>query len=610
MPSIVSTRARSNLLAITRTSGREALARVGKCACTDSKDVVAVLTKIGMPHAAKMHEKGELPWNATDWLRHAREEDERLFPLLLSVADTLPGQSRIALQNEVAALKSDHVRYIYPRVMRGELPPEDVMVIHGGREDALVRRYTKQLLRIAKKAPIYRSTFVGRDQDSETNSDVKTGQIFAFLTTETPWNLDTHGQKFFDPWITQNAERGWHTPNGREYLVNVATNGASRVDAMQAKIDGPAGDNNNIVGIELLKLVGETLKQRIDAEAFKTRASVFRGWDYMAAASGNFWVQVAGKALQWAYEHGFDPTKLGASAKGNALVSSYVSTILNLWGDSIEKAIPYPWHAFEALPLNVTKLKSTIAITANKNGTADDSAGLSDLKDGISDVISDIKADTESLERLSYIQNSLQWNLRKFEALPSTAQQFGKAWWILLISKLGNPVVARMFAAMHGNEWGAWDFSSDEQVMAVATPIAIEFGIPVRALAIELWNRSPGWSGKPHWLDNAQSKSGLEGFQGGDEWTPRNATQVQWCALAHDAFVIARAMRDGNAIPENVSTYVIVDPVSEQNATISKLPLILGAIGSFGLFVTSASTLAIAAPLVVGAAATYVLSRE
>jgi hypothetical protein len=159
----IQTRPRNDVLA--RVRGRESVvvSRVG-CGCGAAPRAAEVLEYIGMPHAAAMHARGGAPWTAEDWRVHAKEEDDVLFPLLRDVAVGLPGQSRAALEAEVASLQKEHVDVVYPAVAAGGVPEERFARVHGAREDALVVRFASALRAEARKRGVAR---VGRGEARE-----------------------------------------------------------------------------------------------------------------------------------------------------------------------------------------------------------------------------------------------------------------------------------------------------------------------------------------------------------------------------------------------------------------------------------------------------------
>jgi hypothetical protein len=116
-----------------------------------------VLLELGAPTAADMHALGEGiggVWSLADWYTHIREEETKLFPVLLHVADTLHDQEANQLRDTVMKLVADHtfVRVNYLDI--GNLPPPALAVPHGHMEDELIARYTDQIRRFrASQAP-------------------------------------------------------------------------------------------------------------------------------------------------------------------------------------------------------------------------------------------------------------------------------------------------------------------------------------------------------------------------------------------------------------------------------------------------------------------------
>lgn len=386
------------------------------------------------------------------------------------------------------------------------------------------------------------------------------------------FNLDTHGvaNKFLDPWMVQNVGASWLTwPKGREYLDGVPSNGLARVDAMLAKVAGPAGDRE-VFGTDALAVLGEVLRQRIDAEALQTRAAVWQYWDRIASTAGaNFWVYLAAQGMKFLTSR-FDLSAYGASAKAKALASGNVGLILESFGDNVTSGMAYPWHALDLLymidvhRLNESLTKMTKAQTdAAKTGSpapAPDSpgkvgaeatasastltVGFSEFIDTASQIAEEVSSDKAAIARLDLVAQVLTSNRKKNASLAPNLQAASSAWMALCVSRLRDPGVRRVWNAMHGDEWGANGLASDEQVLAVAAPIALDFGLPLRDFAARLWEESPGWSGFPAALDNTGFlSSGAWGAgSGGSDSTPTNAAQVQFAVLAARGFAIAKDM--------------------------------------------------------------------
>lgn len=363
------------------------------------------------------------------------------------------------------------------------------------------------------------------------------------------WDLDLRGRsKFEDPWISQGrASSG--APAGREYLAGLPQSGAVRVDAILQKVAGPDGDR--IVPMEVeLRAVGEVIRQRIDADALKLRETAWRGWDYLLEKTGgskNIYAAAIIEGMKWITTQ-FDLGNYGASAKAKAMASGSVETALAQMATSIDEGVPYPWHAFEITPLNLQKLRDTI--TKTKDSQAD-------FSKGIAEVVSDAGTSSEAINLLdtaarSLLCNNQRWFGNKTHSgapadegrLPVEVRDVAIGWWSMLLAGLSNAQVVRAFRALHGDAWGAMNLASDEQVVMVAAVVANAYGVPLRELAVKLWEESSGWSAEAALL----AQVGCLGL-GDYGKTPTNATQVQWWQLARNAVTLASAMKGYGTAP-------------------------------------------------------------
>ncbi len=137
---------RKTILADAKLGRSNALISTSGCPCAESAFVANVLKNIGMPYAAGMHAKKNGDWTSEDWDLHAKEEDDKLFPLLMRVAEHLNDKEKIYLISEVDSLLREHELYVYPYIAKGENPPEVEILRHGAKEDLLVKKYANQLL--------------------------------------------------------------------------------------------------------------------------------------------------------------------------------------------------------------------------------------------------------------------------------------------------------------------------------------------------------------------------------------------------------------------------------------------------------------------------------
>jgi hypothetical protein len=137
---------RKTFLADAKIGRGNLITNTGGCSCAESAYVSNILKNIGMPYAAGMHAKKNGDWSSNDLYLHAKEEDEKLFPLLRKVATYLEDKEKVYLLSEVDELEREHYDFVYPAVEKNIDPPEVPFQRHGSKEDLLIRKYAHQLL--------------------------------------------------------------------------------------------------------------------------------------------------------------------------------------------------------------------------------------------------------------------------------------------------------------------------------------------------------------------------------------------------------------------------------------------------------------------------------
>lgn len=98
------------------------------------------------------------------------------------------------------------------------------------------------------------------------------------------------------------------------------------------------------------------------------------------------------------------------------------------------------------------------------------------------------------------------------------------AWMAVLAKYSRNDEVRRVIM---NTSWNPQGFAGDSQVLIVAMPIAMLYGFDVHDFAVDLWNKSKGWS----------SRMDLTHVY--DDGTVMDAGLVQWIVLTQDAFDLA-----------------------------------------------------------------------
>lgn len=188
-----------------------------------------------------------------------------------------------------------------------------------------------------------------------------------------------------------------------------------------------------------------------------------------------------------------------------------VEEISKLAQTAVDEAVVVPWHALD-----------TFDLTACAEDRSLSAEGYDDTYD------------QHSLR--SVFTKNLQFSRSGSLGLTPNDRSMMQRWWGLAQLYMSDPRVLEVFENL-GFDASGGVLASDEQVMLVAAPVAVAYGMDVDTLARDLWNRSGGWrSGKSSWA----MQSGL----GPDECRgklPINAWWVQWAVLAEDAFALAEA---------------------------------------------------------------------
>ena len=144
--------------------------------------------------------------------------------------------------------------------------------------------------------------------------------------------------------------------------------------------------------------------------------------------------------------------------------------------------------------------------------------------------------------RFEEIAMSLMRQLRDMRCLSHDLRSELKRWWALVHLHMADDRVSHVFQR---TEYALW--ASDEQVLQIAVPIAVAYGLPVHDFAVRLYNASGGWASEPAQLfsdipSGSPSAGGTEDMLLQCGGTPTNANVVQYAVLARDAFKLAEAM--------------------------------------------------------------------
>jgi len=116
----------------------------------------------------------------------------------------------------------------------------------------------------------------------------------------------------------------------------------------------------------------------------------------------------------------------------------------------------------------------------------------------------------------------------KWELLPIPEARAVQAWWSLAIWHSQEPEVVAYLKAFPSSFGTGNSLGTDEQVMLAAAPLAAEYGIPIRELAIRIYKATPAWDRRPelYQLDPTIR-------------VPANVYQINTANLAQTGFRIA-----------------------------------------------------------------------
>lgn len=150
--------------------------------------------------------------------------------------------------------------------------------------------------------------------------------------------------------------------------------------------------------------------------------------------------------------------------------------------------------------------------------------------------------------------NIFSYNLEFGMRLDAQVRRQMQKWWTVALVQMSDPRVLKVFEKL-GFDAAGGVVASDEQVVLVAAPIAVAYGLDVYRLARALWDASPGYRGavsslRPmaltmdNKINTAACNVDPNTFYCG---MPQNAWWVQWGVLAEAAFRIAEDMKTAGA---------------------------------------------------------------
>ena len=411
----------------------------------------------------------------------------------------------------------------------------------------------------------------------------------------------TSGPPTYRPYSIYSTSRAddFSIPNplGYEYLGLVVNEANSRVSAMEAKIAAHAGDASTFVDqiaanskTALIALAQQAMAAAktpaqiatLAAAAKTTTTDVSQQINAIGlslaqsdAASAAFSVSdlLAGPLLRAAVTASAQgiaaaATSAGAHPTGSKVFadSSYVAAAIPIIGPLAALTLKSIGNFLGARSdKNVEMCNSFVSDTLHKAYQDFVDAGLPFplLADTVFDPTCNIPSYfaaekwVESGSQRALV-SLLQTQYTAWKAMPATALQSVIRWWYLTLVLMSDPRMQACFRAM-GKDAEGGNIASDEQVMMVATPLAIAYGLDMKGFRRILWDKAQGWKSRADllagdgWSRNLYKAADCSGgpfahacppdeLVGTEHYctgAPRNAYLVQWVALCDAAFPLA-----------------------------------------------------------------------
>lgn len=495
--------------------------------------VAEILNWLGAPTAAAMHAKGEGygSWSIEDWYAHIREEETKVFSVLLRVADELRGDDGDFLRNAVMKLVADHTAVRNDFLAKGNLPPSEVAIPHGQMEDQILIMHGDQIRRLGTPGP--KASGPARLAPARVG-DVKyeivykaptmmesvpqTSEVMSPEAFKVKFGMGdvSEGRKFFDPWFDRDAKAGlpWNPLDwfDAKIVSDVPAIGYARIDAMMAEIDdrafrmsekkirrvnyNAAGyallTGSQSIGIELARTAKGYLEMEADARSSQRSRMVTIG-TIAGALVGIPFGPMLGEKSDWMDRNVTDPLikDLGGEAGHSDWIVDDYGNINVCFTEMLTKLVVPPFGgtlnfgSFEWEEWQNTRFQRQIM------------CGYRD-----------------------------KWNL-----IPDPELEPVKAWFVVFTKYSTDADVDRIFM---NTGWNAQGLAGDSQVLLVAAPIARLYGFNLRAFAAELWEKSKGWAARRD-LTHAW-----------DDGTIDNAGIVQWIVLCKDVFDLATEWKNAH----------------------------------------------------------------
>lgn len=494
------------------------------CACADDAKVKSILLELGLYKVANMHSRSQdkdYVETPNDWLLHAKEEDDKLFPMLMTISMSkkmVPEEKeRLRLADYVMNLKKEHDMYIYPYVSKGELPPEEKMVEHAKKENYIIKKFQHQLLLLNGKNKTSVGKFYTTDVehpfadvggiDLTENASFSVSPVAKIMFGITVGGAALAlGAPIFVAAIpllvagtsialTKNQKPGFITSvNSLEVSIwesntNIPSDklnnrGQKFIDPYA--IDGacwPEVDKTNVNTIMALPKDGRIRVEYMHKNAQATKPIVMPAADLListADAFGSKALEKVGDSLKDRQKWWADQISKYAKYTANGFVIAFAEVYA-----AFLKWMPASWNA-------EYKRAQSIA-----EGVADELkvSLISSIGFSIPYPMHILDSEIDGLDDLKLRTSIIDSNLKKTLVLPNSAKEILRSFFALLASLSSTDVdVQSAINYVDNSDWGRRNLASDEQVYLVGCVLAKATGQDVVSFTTELWNRSQGWN--------------------------------------------------------------------------------------------------------------------
>jgi hypothetical protein len=452
-----------------------------------------------------------------DWYLHAKQEDDVLFPMLMTISISekmVPDEKeRLKLADYVMNLKREHELYIYPYVSKGLLPPEDKMLEHGKKENYIIKKFKKELLSLKTKTSVGKfyttdltdvGSIGGNFSESLNFSNAAKitfgialgGAAFALgapiFLAAIP--LVAAGASVVLPALLSKPDMFSDSVSSLEVALwesntNIPSDklnnrGQKFIDPYA--IEGacwPEVDRSNVNILMALPKDGKVRVEYMHKNALATKPIVMPAADVLISAADTFESQAIGSVKTSLKERQkWWADKITKYAKYTA--NGWIIAAAELYA-SLLKMMPASWN---------TEYKRATSIA---EGTAEElkTTLVTTIGFSIPYPLHTLDGSISSLNDLNAKTKILTTNLKSTLVLPSKAKEILGTFFALLASTASIDVdVQTAINYVDNSDWGKRNLASDEQVYLVGCVLAKSSGLDIIDFTTELWNRSQGWN--------------------------------------------------------------------------------------------------------------------